>query len=159
MKRWQGFSTLEALCALMVLNLLGLGLLQWQWQALQAQQDAMAFQNAMGLAQDLWQRMQLNPSAASSYQMTMGDVAQGPDCHTQACLPHQWALADLTEWQQQLQLRMPGAQAQLETQLTSTASPSATVSLTLVWPSKATPSADAPSCPAQHRCWQTTWPL
>lgn len=152
MKRWQGFSTLEALCALMMLNLLGLGLLQWQWQALQAQQDALAFQNAVGMAQDLWQRMQINSSAASSYQLGMGEMAQGPDCQTQACNPQQWALADLSEWQQQLQLRMPGAQAQLKTQLT-------TANLTLVWPSKGVPSAQTPSCPTQHRCWQTTWPL
>ena len=160
MKRCKGFSSLEALCALMVLNLLGLGLLQWQWQALQAQRDALAFQNAGGLAQDLWQRMQLNPSAASSYQLALSDVAQGPDCQTQACNASQWAQADLAAWQQELQLRIPGAKAQLET-LPANVNLPANVSLTLVWPSKATPNLlpSNQSCPERHRCWQTTWPL
>ncbi len=163
MNRSRGFSILEALCALLVLNLLGVGLLHWQWQALQAQRDALAFQNAVGLAQDLWQRMQVNPAAALSYQLVLGEVVQGPNCHAQPCDPSQWAQANLAEWQQDMQLRIPGAKAQLETKLTSPAQVSlpTNVSLTLIWPSRANPSPSAsdPACPEQHRCWQTTWPL
>jgi len=58
-----GFSTLDALAALMVLNMLCLGILAMQLQALQAQRDALAMQAAVGLAQDLWERMQLFPQA------------------------------------------------------------------------------------------------
>ena len=52
-----GFSTLEALTALMVLNLLLIGLLSRQLQAWQAQREAIALQNTVELAQDLWHRM------------------------------------------------------------------------------------------------------
>jgi len=157
MKRSSGFSILEALCALLVLNLLGVGLLQWEWQALQAQRDVLAFQNALGLAQDLWQRMQVNPTAGLLYQLALGEVAQGPNCQAQPCNAGEWARADLAEWQHELQLRIPGAKAQLETKLTNPTN----VSLTVVWPSRASSSSSpaGQTCPEQHRCWQTTWPL
>lgn len=151
-----GFSTLEALGALMVLNLLGVGLLQWQWQAMQAQREALAFQNAAGLAQDLWQRMQVNTTGASHYQLTYKQATTGPDCAAQACSPAQWAQADLADWLQELQLRMPGAQAQLAT----ISAPKALVSLSLAWPTALpTSTTSHPPCPEHHRCWHTTWPL
>ena len=156
MKPALGFSTLEALCAFMLLNLLGTGWLLWQWQALQAQRETLAFQNAVGLAQDLWQRMQLNPSAANSYQLEGTAQTAHPDCHTQACTPTQWAQADLAEWQRELQLRLPGAQASLATQATGM------VRLSLAWPAQQPnplPSSGEGGCPARHRCWQTSWPL
>ena len=152
----KGFSTLEALCALMLLNLLGMGLLLWQWQALQAQQDAMAYQNAVELSHDLWQRMQLNASAASHYQLGLNDQAPVTDCQAQACSPAQWAQADLAAWQGELQLRIPGAKAQLETLATGK------VQLALVWPSQLSDSSSNDSvrpCPTTYRCWQTTWSM
>lgn len=75
-----GFSTLDALAALMVLNMLCLGVLAMQLLALQAQRDALAMQAAVGLAQDLWERMQLFPQASMSYQLQLGQVAIGTDC-------------------------------------------------------------------------------
>lgn len=66
-----GFSTLEALAALMLLNLLCVGMLNLQMQALQAQRDARAIQTAIALAQDLWERMRINPQAALSYQLVL----------------------------------------------------------------------------------------
>ena len=53
----------EALVALSVLNLLGLGFLTGQWQALRAQRDALSSQLAVAMAQDLWHRMQVHPAA------------------------------------------------------------------------------------------------
>ena len=47
------------MAALMVLNMLCLGLMAWQLQAMQAQRDALSMQQAVAMAQDLWQRMQL----------------------------------------------------------------------------------------------------
>lgn len=163
MKRAAGLSTLEALCALMVFNVLGIGVLHGQWQAMQAQREALAAQAAVDLAQDLWHRMQLNPSALGSYQLALGQVAQGPDCHAQPCDASQWAQADLADWQQELQVRLPGAQVQLATTLGPalpgpSTSPSwpATVTLRMHWPSRLPAT---PSCPEQQRCWQTTWSL
>ena len=151
-----GFSTLDALAALMILNMLCLGVLAMQLQALQAQRDALAMQAAVGLAQDLWARMQLFPQASISYQLQLGQVVPPTNCQNQPCTPSQWALSDLSTWQAAVQVRLPGAQ----TQLVST-DPN-NVQLLLAWPINAALDIGTtmPStCPSRHRCWQTSWSL
>ena len=152
----QGFFTLDALAALMVLNMLCLGVLAMQLQALQAQRDALAMQAAVGLAQDLWERMQLFPQASISYQLQLGQVVPPTNCQSQACTPSQWVLSDLSAWQAAVQLRLPGAQ----TQLVSTGPNN--VQLLLAWPINAAldiGSTSPSACPSRHRCWQTSWSL
>ena len=152
----QGFFTLDALAALMVLNMLCLGVLAMQLQALQAQRDALAMQAAVGLAQDLWERMQLFPQASASYQLQLGQVVPPTNCQSQACTPSQWVLSDLSAWQAAVQLRLPGAQ----TQLVSTGPNN--VQLLLAWPINAAldiGSTSPSACPSRHRCWQTSWSL
>ena len=151
-----GFSTLDALAALMILNMLCLGVLAMQLQALQAQRDALAMQAAVGLAQDLWERMQLFPQASASYQLQLGQVVPPTNCQSQACTPSQWVLSDLSAWQAAVQLRLPGAQ----TQLVSTGPNN--VQLLLAWPINAAldiGSTSPSACPSRHRCWQTSWSL
>ena len=151
-----GFSTLDALAGLMVLNMLCLGGLAMQLQALQAQRDALAMQAAVGLAQDLWERMQIFPQASMSYQLQLGQVTPNTDCKNQACTPSRWAQADLSAWQAAVQLRLPGAKTQLVTNA------SAKVQLLLAWPDNSTadPGANVPTdCPSRYRCWQTSWSL
>jgi type IV pilus modification protein PilV len=155
-QHFRGFSTLDALAGLMVLNMLCLGVLAMQLQALQAQRDALAMQAAVGLAQDLWVRMQLFPQAAMSYQLKMGQVAPDTDCKNQACTPSQWAQSDLSAWQAAVQVRLPGAQTQLVTTMSNT------VQLLLAWPDNSTPELGVtmPSaCPSRHRCWESSWSL
>jgi Tfp pilus assembly protein PilV len=140
----------------MVLNMLCLGVLAMQLQALQAQRDALAMQAAVGLAQDLWERMQLFPQASMSYQLQLGQVAPNTDCQSQACTPSQWAQSDLSAWQAAVQLRLPGAKTQLVTNA------SAKVQLLLAWPDNSTPDPGATvptACPSRHRCWQTSWSI
>ena len=152
----RGFSTLDALAGVMVLNMLCLGVLAMQMQALQAQRDALAMQAAVGLAQELWERMQLFPQASMSYQLQLGQVTPNTDCKSQACTPSQWAQSDLSAWQAAVQLRLPGAKTQLVTNA------SAKVQLLLAWPDNSTPepSDTVPTaCPNRHRCWQTSWSL
>ena len=152
----RGFSTLDALAGVMVLNMLCLGVLAMQMQALQAQRDALAMQAAVGLAQELWERMQLFPQASMSYQLQLGQIAPNTDCKSQACTPSQWAQSDLSAWQAAVQLRLPGAQTQLVTNA------SAKVQLLFAWPDNSTQDlgATAPTaCPNRHRCWQTSWSL
>jgi type IV pilus modification protein PilV len=152
----RGFSTLDALAGVMVLNMLCLGVLAMQLQALQAQRDALAMQAAVGLAQDLWERMQLFPHASMSYQLQLGQMAPNTDCKSQACTPSQWAQSDLSAWQAAVQLRLPGAQTQLVTNA------SAKVQLLLAWPDNSTQDLGAAvptACPSRHRCWQTSWSL
>jgi len=155
-QHFRGFTKLDALAGLMVLNMLCLGVLAMQMQALQAQRDALAMQAAVGLAQDLWERMQLFPQASMSYQLQLGQTAPNTDCQSQACTPSQWAQSDLSAWQAAVQLRLPGAQTQLVTNA------SAKVQLLFAWPdnSKQDLGAAMPTaCPSRHRCWQTSWSL
>ena len=156
-RRFKGFATLDALAALMLLNLLCLGVLAGQWQALQAQRDALAMQTAVALAQDLWERMQINPQAALSYQLQLGQTVPALDCQSRACNLDNWAQADLAAWLSSVKLRLPGAQTQLLT------NSQAQVQLLLAWPiSEWLPRLDInelKECPAKHRCWQTRWTL
>lgn len=153
-----GFSTLEALAALMVLNLLLIGLFSRQIQAWQAQRDVLAQQNTVELAQDLWHRMQVNNEGLAAYQLVLGEKPSAMDCQSTSCSAGDWAQADLAEWYSALQLRMPGAQARVQTQ---TSTPPL-VRLLLAWPQStadALPeSSSSADCPKQHRCWQTSWP-
>ena len=153
-----GFSTLEALTALMVLNLLLIGLLSRQLQAWQAQREAIALQNTVELAQDLWHRMQVNTEGLAAYQLVLGDKPSATDCQIKSCSPTDWAQADLADWYKALQLRMPGAKAQLQTQTSATP----LVRLLLAWPRSnsdaLTETSAVAECPKLHRCWQTSWP-
>jgi Tfp pilus assembly protein PilV len=151
-----GFSTLESLAALLVLNLLLISLFSSQLLAWQAQRETLAADNTVELAQDLWHRMQLNSEGLSSYQMGWEDKPITQDCLSKACNANDWAKADLADWHIALQQRMPGAKAKLLTQTTFPAY----VDLILAWPSTSliTTADDTPAdCPAQHRCWQTRW--
>ena len=103
----QGFSILEAMAALMVLNLLCLGLMAWQLQAMQAQRQALALQQAVAMAQDLWHRMQVHPGAWQWYQLEMDGATPAGDCRQAACNAQQWAQADLGEWLNEWRQRLP----------------------------------------------------
>ena len=153
----QGFSVLEALAALMVLNLLCLGLLAWQLQAIQAQRQALALQQAVAMAQDLSQRMQVHPGAWPWYQLGLYDTPPPGDCKATACNAQQWAQADLSEWFFEWQKRLSQARAQVQTTLTG----EPTVEVLLAWPGvfDAVNNTNVTSCPSQQNCWQTSWKL
>ena len=152
-----GFSMLEAMAALMVLNLMCLGLMAWQLQAMQAQRDALGMQQAVAMAQDLWQRMQVHPGAAPYYQLGLDSVPIAADCQSSPCSALQWAQSDLAEWWSELRRRLPQARAVL----TTATHGHADVRLLLVWPGASfAPSATTvEACPVAHRCWQTAWRL
>jgi type IV pilus modification protein PilV len=151
-----GYSLLEAMAALMVLNVLCLGLMAWQLQAMQAQRDALSMQQAVDMAQDLWHRMQVHPGAASSYQLTLDSIPSARDCQSQPCNAPQWAQSDLADWWRELRQRLPQARAEL-----TTSHDASEVRLLLVWPSSSTIPKPVASeaCPKAHQCWQTAWRL
>mgnify|MGYP003350932857 FL=1 len=154
----QGFSMTEALVALSVLNLLGLGFLTGQWQALRAQRDALSSQLAVAMAQDLWHRMQVHPAAWPWYQVKPTDPLPGSlDCQRQACNAMQWASADLQEWRSEWQLRWPQARAEVQT----TVGALPVVSFRVSWPNNQATQASLiqPGCPDAQLCWQTEWRL
>ena len=154
MRRCHGFSVLEAMAALMVLNMLCLGLMAWQLQAMQAQRDALSMQQAVAMAQDLWQRMQVHPGAAPFYQLGLDSAPTAVNCQSSPCSAAQWAQSDMADWWLELRQRLPQARASL-----TTTQSTSDVQLLLVWPSSsATPHPEASDiCPVAHRCWQTTW--
>lgn len=156
MRRCNGFSLLEAMVALMVLNMLCLGLMAWQLQAIQAQRDALSMQQAVAMAQDLWQRMQVHPGATPFYQLGLDSVPTAMDCQWQPCSASQWAQSDMADWWLELRQRLPLARASL-----TTTQGTSDVQLMLIWPSS-TPTPQPwvdKDCPLSHRCWQTTWRL
>jgi len=154
-RHMQGFSILEALAALMVLNLLCLGLLARQLQAMQMQRQALALQQAVSMAQDLWHRMQVHPGAWPWYQLELDAVVPTGSCQTMACNAQQWAQTDLGEWLMEWRQRLPQARARIQT----TVGADPLVTLLLVWPgvSDATTDAGVPGCPQGLNCWQTSW--
>jgi len=151
----KGFSMLEALAAMMVLSLLCLSLMSFQLQSMQAQRDALSLQQALAMAQDLSQRMQVHPGAWSWYQLNIGDTPTPLDCQQQSCSAQQWAQSDLADWWTELRQRLPLAKARLQTNSTGTPK----TELMLAWPSatlseKLDQSAE---CPVSYRCWSTSW--
>ena len=148
---------LEAMAALMVLNLLALGVLFGQFQAMQAQRDALAIHNAVELTQDLWHRIRLNPHGLMHYQWQGSIAPAGPDCQSMACNEAQWAQSDLGAWWREVQLRIPGAQVLVST----TAVPAPQVRVQLHWPLAYAANTVADQalsdCPAQWRCWESRW--
>ena len=151
-----GFSTLEALAALMVLNLSLLGLFSQQLKVWQAQRETLALNNSVELAQDLWHRMQINIEGLPAYQLSSGESPSSVDCQRKACDPTEWAKADLSDWYNALQLRMPGAQARLATLI----HPSPMVQLRLAWPQSPSSTdtiTEGVDCPEGYRCWETSW--
>ena len=148
----------EALVALSVLNLLGLGFLGGQWQALRVQREALSSQLAVAMAQDLWHRMQVHPAAWPWYQLQPNDpLSVMADCQRQPCNAMQWAQADLVEWRTEWQQRWPQAKAEVQTQVGTAPK----VSFRVTWPSSQTAEATPvqPGCPASQLCWQTEWRL
>jgi len=154
-RQMQGFSVLEAMAALMVLNLLCLGLMARQLQAMQTQRQALAMQQAVAMAQDLWHRMQVHPGAWPWYQLELDAVVTYGDCQSMACNAQQWAQTDLGEWLTEWRQRLPQARARIQT----TAGADPLVTLLLAWPgvSEATANTGVPGCPPELNCWQTSW--
>ena len=151
----KGFSMLEALAAMMVLSLLCLSLMSFQLQSMQAQRDALSMQQAVAMAQDLSQRMQVHPGAWSWYQLNLDGVPASWDCQQKSCTAQQWAQSDLADWWTELQQRLPMAKARMKT--ISNGTPK--VELLLAWPSATLSdhSDQPPDCPASFRCWSASW--
>lgn len=101
----------------MALLLLASGVLTLLWthqQALALQRQQIMLAVAMGLADDLAERMQLNAPRSANYAKTWGVSTVGPlsseksmDCAAQACSRAELALWDMQQVQQTLQSQLP----------------------------------------------------
>ena len=110
-----GVALLEALMALLLLASGVLTLLWTHQQALALQRQQIMRAVAMGLADDLAERMQLNAPRAADYAKTWGAAAMGTakplDCATQPCLRTELAQWDMQQVQQTLQTQLPEGDA------------------------------------------------
>jgi type IV pilus assembly protein PilV len=106
-----GFALLEALMALLLLASGVLTLLWTHQHALALQRQQVMLTVAMGLADDLAERMQLNAPRRADYAKTWGSFAPGmanqADCTAQPCSRSELAQWDMQQVQQTLQTQLP----------------------------------------------------
>jgi type IV pilus assembly protein PilV len=108
-KRLQvGMALLEALVALLILAFGVLGLLWMHQQALVQQRQQLMRSVAIGIADDLAERMHLNAAQHTLYAKAWGASAPAaPDCVTTPCSRQDLAAWDMQQLQQTLQSQLP----------------------------------------------------
>lgn len=112
LKTAQGMAMVEALVALVLLTAGVLGLLWMHEQALVQQRQQLLRSVAIGLADDLVERMFINPSQHALYAKTWATpVPEAPDCATLPCLPQDLAHWDLQQFQHNLNTQLPQGDA------------------------------------------------
>lgn len=123
-RRQRGVSLIESLVALLLLALGVLGLAGLQAGSLAQARNANARAAAVQMANDLLERMQLNPSLGRSpsggvssgalYEIGWG-APDGPatDCQNRSCTGPELAKHDLLRWKQAWQTALPGADARV----------------------------------------------
>jgi len=118
--RQRGVSLIESLVAMLILALGVLGLAGLQAGTLAQARHANARAAAVQMANDLLERMQLNPmvravpTGRASYQIDWGvHVDDAPDCQSGPCTGAQLARHDLSRWKRSWQTALPGADARV----------------------------------------------
>ncbi len=122
--RQRGVSLIESLVALLLLALGVLGLAGLQAGTLAQARHANARAAAVQMANDLLERMQMNPAMerhssgeASSgllYEMGWGAPSEpATDCRSRACTGPELARHDLSQWKRAWQSTLPGADARV----------------------------------------------
>lgn len=163
-KQQRGLSLIESLVALVVLALGIMGLAGVQTRLLVETRTANSRAIAVGLINDLSNRMTLNryaaigrpqmvPAIPSSYALAWSDAsgtgvampASNPsDCVANVCTPAQLAASDLFQWRTAVNAAFPGGQATVF-QLASAAGDNRQVGIAIGWPlnERAIPNATA----------------
>lgn len=105
-----GFSMIEILVTLTVTAVALLGAAGLQMRALRTGQSSQARTQAILMASDMAERMEVNKTAAvaGSYAYTSGTSIPSPtDCSTTNCSSAQLAQYDLSQWNTQIQALLP----------------------------------------------------
>lgn len=151
----RGWVLLEALFALALLDLGMWAALTMTQMGLYTQRQQLARETAMGLAQDLSQRMQLNATQLSAYAQRWGQGASvaSNDCQQSPCTAAQLAQWDVQMWRARLAHDLPSGDA------TVFASDPGWWGIVLAWrDERETLRTDTthgtPPCPAQSSCWR-----
>ena len=153
-----GIALLEALIALLILACGVLALLWMHQQALMQQRQQLMRTIAIGLAEDLAERMTLNAPMRTLYAKTWGSATltpAAPDCSATTCSRQDLAAWDMQQLQQSLSSQLPEGDAAV-----------------FAWPSSANGwgivmawrdanetyrtdgSSGAPPCPTRMSCWR-----
>jgi type IV pilus assembly protein PilV len=118
----RGASLIESLVALLILALGVLGLAGLQAGTLAQARNTNARSAAVQMANDLTERMQMNPamgqaawaSTASLYLTHWGELREpAPDCHNRPCTGAELAQHDISQWKRSWQTALPGADARV----------------------------------------------
>jgi type IV pilus modification protein PilV len=151
-----GIALLEALVALLILAFGVLGLLWMHQQALAQQRQQLMRSVAMGLADDLAERMHLNAVQRVLYAKAWSaTAATGPDCATTPCSRQDLAMWDMQQFQQNLQSQLPEGDAAVFA-LTDVAQ---WWGIVIAWRDvnetyRTDTASGTPPCPAQMSCWR-----
>ncbi len=151
-----GIALLEALVALVVLAFGVLGLLWMHQQALVQQRQQLMRSVAIGIADDLAERMRLNAAERAMYAKAWGNATtSAPDCTSTACTHQEIAAWDKQQLQLSVQNQLPEGDAAV---FALTGAPS-WWGIVIAWQDAnetyRTDSASGSSpCPAQMSCWR-----
>jgi type IV pilus assembly protein PilV len=151
-----GIALLEALVALVVLAFGVLGLLWMHQQALVQQRQQLMRSVAIGIADDLAERMRLNATERAMYAKAWGNApASSPDCVATACSRQELATWDMQQLQLGLQSQLYEGDAAVFA-LTSTANWWGVV---IAWRDanetyRTDTASGSPPCPVQMSCWR-----
>jgi len=156
LKTQTGIALLEALTALLILTFGVLGLLWMHQQALVQQRQQLMRAIAMGIADDLAERMTLNAPQQALYAKPWGNVTNtAPDCSATACTRQDLAAWDMQQLQQSLSSQLPEGDAAVF------ALPSAPNGwgIVIAWRDadetyRTDGTSGSPPCPAQMSCWR-----
>jgi type IV pilus modification protein PilV len=151
-----GIALLEALVALLILVFGLLGLLWMHQQALGQQRQQLMRSVSIGIADDLAERMHLNPQQPALYAKAWGTAATtAPDCAATPCARQDLAAWDMQQLQQTLQSQLPEGDATVFA-LTEAAG---WWGIVIAWRDvnetyRTDTTSGTPSCPAQMSCWR-----
>ena len=154
--RQLGIALLEALIALVILAFGVLGLLWVHQQALAQQRHQLMRSVAMGVADDLAERMRLNSPQRAMYAKAWGSASNAaPDCAATACTRQDLAVWDMQQLQQTLQSQLPEGDAAVFA-LTNVAS---WWGIVIAWRDanetyRTDTTSGTPPCPSHMSCWR-----
>ena len=152
----RGIALLEALVALVILAFGILGLLWMHQQALAQQRQQLMRSVAMGVAEELAERMHLNAPQRTLYAKAWGAAAtKAPDCAATACSRQDLAEWDMQQLQQNLQIQLPDGDAAVFA-LTDAAQ---WWGIVIAWRDvnetyRTDTTSGSPPCAAQMSCWR-----
>ena len=152
----RGIALLEALVALVILAFGILGLLWMHQQALAQQRQQLMRSVAMGVAEDLAERMRLNAPQHAMYAKAWGNaITATPDCAATPCSRQDLAAWDMQQLQQNLQSQLPEGDAAVFALTDATQ----WWGIVIAWRDvnetyRTDTTSGSPPCAAQMSCWR-----